>query len=72
MSVVLTNMHGYYFALNTVFILADHPDAAEKMKLCPNVPAVNQAALDLICELTQSKVTAEAKVMLLKKAIEAL
>jgi hypothetical protein len=63
---------GYYFALGRIFILADHPNAAELVAKCPDCPVVNQKALDLITELTQSKATAEAKVLLLKKAIESL
>jgi hypothetical protein len=65
-------LSAYYYAFNRIFILADNPNAAEQMAKCPDCPVVNKVALDLICELTQSKATAEAKVMLLKKAIEAL
>jgi hypothetical protein len=73
MSVTMYPEHScFYLAFNTMFIMADHPKAAETMERCPEVPVVNQVALDLICELTQSKATAEAKVMLLKKAIESL
>jgi hypothetical protein len=36
------------------------------------VPAVNRTALELISELIHEKVTAEAKVGLLKKAIQNL
>lgn len=66
--------NGYYFfnPTETVFIIADGPDAQELMKKAPHVPAVNQVALDLIFELIQSKATAEGKVALLKKAIESL
>ena len=74
MTIKLATMEAfYYFApTETVFILADHPDGPAKMKECPDVPAVNKIALELFTELIQSKATAEAKVALLKKAIEAL
>jgi hypothetical protein len=62
----------FYFLYDRLFIMADHPAAAETIKQCPQVPAVNRIALELICELIQGKATAEAKVELLKKAIEAL
>lgn len=62
----------FYLFYPTIYINAEHPLAAEEIKKAPHVPAVNQTALDLINELTQSKATAEAKVMLLKKAIESL
>ncbi len=62
----------YYFLNDTVFIRAEHPDAAELIKKCPTVPAVNGAALELLLEVLHGKVTAEAKVELLKQAIQAL
>jgi hypothetical protein len=62
----------YYLLDDTIFVMADHPAAAETIRKCPQLPAVNGVALELICELMHGKATAEAKVELLKKAIEAL
>lgn len=62
----------YYFLNNTVFIRADHPEAAELIERCPQLPAVNTTALELILKLTHRTATAEAKIELLKDAIKAL
>jgi hypothetical protein len=69
---ILTGPSCFYFAFDRMYIIADHPDAPEQMKQCPDMPAVNQVALELITEMTHAKATAEGKVALLKKAIEAL
>lgn len=63
---------GFYFAFDRIWILANDPYAAEKMQQCPDVPTVNKVALDMIGDLMQAKATAEAKLDLLKKAIESL
>lgn len=55
-----------------IFILADHPGAAENIKRFPDVPAVNKQALEMFFELTQARTTAEAKLELLKAAIQKL
>ena len=45
MSVVTPGLSGYYFAFNRLWILAGSPEAAEKMKECPDRPVVNSRAL---------------------------
>ena len=71
---ILTSMPAdqYYFLNNTIFIKAEHPEAPELIKKCPTVPAVNGPALELFLEVLHGKVTAEAKVELLKQAVQAL
>ena len=59
---VITNMDGYYFVLGKISIVADHPNAASPMKAAPDIPAINKATLDFICELINAK---EAKLDLL-------
>jgi hypothetical protein len=62
----------YYFLVDTIYINTDHPKAAETSARCPQLPVVNGNALKLITELMQSKATAEAKVKLLKLAVNEL
>lgn len=60
----------FYFFVDRIYIDLEQPNAAETIKSCPNTPAVNATALKLIGDLIQDKTTAEAKVDLLKLAIE--
>ena len=62
----------YFYLVDTIYINAESAVAPELMKISPQVPAVNRTALELISSLIHDKATAEAKVDLLKKAIQSL
>jgi hypothetical protein len=62
----------YYYLIDRVYINAESAMAPELVTKCPQVPAVNRTALELISKLIHDKATAEAKVDLLKKAIQSL
>jgi hypothetical protein len=71
-SVSSWNDDRYFYLIDRVYINAESAMAPELITKCPQVPAVNRTALELISELIHEKVTAEAKVGLLKKAIQNL
>lgn len=66
------NQSGWYWLADMLWIDIDAPGASERIRQSPTVPVANQATLELFSELFSKKATAEAKLELLKKAIQIL